>query len=120
MINNLETKLNKNKKVKVYFKIKSFHFKNFDKSLQKISSKMEYLNIKDSKIISLPNKNKHYTLLRSPHIDKKSREQFKIQSFTKLLIIEYDFQDNSNIKYLINYITNTLSGCQLKITYIIK
>ena len=115
---NLETKLNK--KAKIYFKIKSFHFKNFEVPLQKIQAKMEFLKFKNFKLISLPKKNKDYTVLRSPHIDKKSREQFNIQSFTKLLIIEYDVNEVLNTKYIINYITNTLSGCQLKITYIFK
>ena len=37
--------------------------------------------------IPLPNKIEKYTVLRSPHIDKKSREQFEIRTHFRLLDI---------------------------------
>ena len=37
--------------------------------------------------IPLPTKIEKYTLLRSPHIDKKSREQFEIRTHKRLLDI---------------------------------
>ena len=37
--------------------------------------------------IPLPNKIEKYTVLRSPHIDKKSREQFEIRTHRRLLDI---------------------------------
>lgn len=40
---------------------------------------------------SLPLKKKYYTVLRSPHVDKKSREQFEFSSYK---VITYP---NSNI-----------------------
>ena len=119
-MNNFNKKLSYEKKPKIYFKIKSFHLKFFEKPLKKILAKLEYLNIKSSKVITLPRKNERYTVLRSPHIDKKSREQFEMQSYTKLLVIEYNLKNIQNLKYIVNYITNTLSGCILKITYINK
>ena len=35
--------------------------------------------------IPLPTRIERYTVLRSPHIDKKSREQFEIRTHTRLL-----------------------------------
>ena len=35
----------------------------------------------------LPNKIERYTVLRSPHIDKKSREQFEMRTHKRLLDI---------------------------------
>ncbi len=37
--------------------------------------------------IPLPTRRKIYTVLRSPHIDKKSREQFEIRTHKRLLDI---------------------------------
>lgn len=37
--------------------------------------------------IPLPSKREVYTVLRSPHIDKKSREQFQIKTHKRLLEI---------------------------------
>nr|YP_009277413.1 ribosomal protein S10 [Ophioglossum californicum]YP_010439831.1 ribosomal protein S10 [Ophioglossum vulgatum]AOH05884.1 ribosomal protein S10 [Ophioglossum californicum]UTD44877.1 ribosomal protein S10 [Ophioglossum vulgatum] len=42
--------------------------------------------------IGLPNKETLYTVLRSPHIDKKSREQFGMRIHKKLLVIETETQ----------------------------
>jgi small subunit ribosomal protein S10 len=40
---------------------------------------------KNFKIIKLPTKIKTFTVLRSPHVDKKSREQYELRKF-KILI----------------------------------
>ena len=37
--------------------------------------------------IPLPNKIEKYTVLRSPHIDKKSREQFEMRTHKRLMDI---------------------------------
>jgi len=37
--------------------------------------------------IPLPTKKERYTVLRSPHVDKKSREQFEIRTHKRLLDI---------------------------------
>jgi small subunit ribosomal protein S10 len=115
--------LNKVKPSKINFKFKSFHHKIFEKALDKILKKTKSIQIKDSKLIALPTKIQRYTVLRSPHIDKKSREQFEIKHFNRLLSIKYNPTDSSEvlkIKFLINYIKNSCAGCQLKITYINK
>ncbi|MGB3946640.1 MAG: 30S ribosomal protein S10, partial [Bacteroidia bacterium] len=43
------------------------------------------LNANGICVSSLPNKSNVCTLLRSPHTDKKSREQFRKRSFKKLI-----------------------------------
>ncbi|WP_390601837.1 30S ribosomal protein S10, partial [Helicobacter pylori] len=37
--------------------------------------------------IPLPTKNKRYTVLRSPHVNKDSREQFEIRVYSRLIDI---------------------------------
>lgn len=37
--------------------------------------------------VPLPNKKRIYTVLRSPHIDKKSREQFELTTHKRILDI---------------------------------
>lgn len=109
------------KKTTITFKIKSFHNKIFEKSLNKILKKIKILSICSPIVIPLPIKIERFTVLKSPHIDKKSREQFEIKSYGKLLILNYDtsFINNTiKMSFLINYIKNSLSGCELKITYL--
>lgn len=37
--------------------------------------------------VPLPNKTERFTVLRSPHVDKKSREQFELQTHKRLVDI---------------------------------
>ena len=108
------------KQSKVHLKIKSFHPKLFEKALNKILNKINSMNIFSSKIISLPTKIQRYVVLRSPHIDKKSREHFEFKHYNKILIVKYTPTDSSEllkINFLINYIKNSSAGNQLKIIY---
>ena len=59
----------------------------FEKSLIKILKKIKSLNIQTPKIVPLPTKIQRYTVLRSPHIDKKSREQFEMRTHKRLIDI---------------------------------
>jgi small subunit ribosomal protein S10 len=60
---------------------KSFEYTLIENSYQQIQSFVP----KNWKLFSyyLPNKMKKITVLRSPHIDKRSREQFQIKSYKK-------------------------------------
>lgn len=56
--------------------------------------------IKDFKIcntISLPTKFKKFCVLKSPHIDKNSREEFELRFYKKLIDIEFE---NENCQIL--------------------
>ncbi len=48
-------------------------------------SKNRFENLNE---ISLPKKRKLFTVLRSPHIDKKSREQFEFMRYKKKLFVQ--------------------------------
>ncbi|PIM96804.1 30S ribosomal protein S10 [Candidatus Hodgkinia cicadicola] len=50
-------------------------------------------NIKVTGIVSLPTKIKKFTINSSPHIDKKSRDQFEIRTYSKILTITGDFNE---------------------------
>nr|YP_007890659.1 ribosomal protein S10 [Jakoba bahamiensis]AGH24153.1 ribosomal protein S10 [Jakoba bahamiensis] len=49
--------------------------------------------------INLPLQIKRYTVLRSPHIDKKSREQFEMRTYSRSVVIsrENDFTYSSDV-----------------------
>ncbi|CAL8412417.1 unnamed protein product [Dictyota dichotoma] len=48
---------------------------------------MENPNIKLSGPISLPTRKRSYCVLRSPHVNKDSREQFEIRRYKKIIDI---------------------------------
>ena len=58
-----------------------------DQSAQEIVETAKRTGAKVSGPIPLPTKIERYTVLRSPHIDKRSREQFEIRTHKRLLDI---------------------------------
>lgn len=58
-----------------------------DKSTEKIVKTAKSTGAIISGPIPLPSKRSIYTILRSPHVDKKSREQFQTKIHTRLVDI---------------------------------
>jgi small subunit ribosomal protein S10 len=61
---------------KIRIKLKAYDHRVLDQSTQEIVETIMRTGARVSGPIPLPTKKKVYTVLRSPHVDKKSREQF--------------------------------------------
>lgn len=61
----------------IHLNLKSFDYIYIKKFKPKIQFILKLLSMRLYKLISLPSKKKRYTVLTSPHIDKRSREQFE-------------------------------------------
>ena len=70
--------------------IKSFNMQYLLIAIQHIIDIARILEIKTIKRIDLPKKIKKITVIRSPHIDKKSREQFEIRNHKSILIFNIE------------------------------
>jgi small subunit ribosomal protein S10 len=67
--------------------LKSYDHKLLDKSTAEIVETVRRTGANIAGPIPLPTKVSRYTVLRSPHVDKKSREQFEIRPHKRLLDI---------------------------------
>ena len=72
-------------KKKIRIKLKSYDHRLLDKSVREIIEIARRNGINVSGPIPLPTERKIFTVLRSPHIDKKSREQFEIRTHKRLI-----------------------------------
>lgn len=72
---------------KIRIKLKSFDYMLIDRSADKIIKTVKSTGAVVSGPIPLPTRKRIYTVLRSPHVDKKSREQFEIRSHNRLIDI---------------------------------
>ena len=72
---------------KIRIKLKSYDHNLVDKSAEKIVKTVKSTGAVVSGPIPLPTHQRIYTVLRSPHVDKKSREQFEIRTHKRLLDI---------------------------------
>jgi small subunit ribosomal protein S10 len=72
---------------KIRIKLRAFDYKLLDQSTREIVETAKRTGAKVAGPIPLPVNIERYTVLRSPHIDKKSREQFEIRTHKRLLDI---------------------------------
>ena len=71
----------------IRIRLKAFDYRVLDTSTQEIVSTAKRTGAQVRGPIPLPNKIEKYTVLRSPHVDKKSREQFEMRTHKRLLDI---------------------------------
>ncbi len=72
---------------KIRIRLKAYDHKVLDRSTQEIVRTAKRAGAQISGPIPLPTKRSLYTVLRSPHIDKKSREQFEMRIHKRLIDI---------------------------------
>ena len=78
---------------KIRIKLKSFDHMLVDKSAAKIVDTVKATGAKENGPIPLPTNKKIFTVNRSTFVNKKSREQFELSAYSRLLDI-----DDSNAK----------------------
>ena len=71
----------------IRLRLKAFDYRVLAASTQEIVSTAKRTGAQVRGPIPLPNKIEKYTVLRSPHVDKKSREQFEMRTHKRLLDI---------------------------------
>src|SRR5688572_12001692 len=72
---------------KIRIRLKAYDHKLLDQAAREIAETATRTEAKVAGPIPLPTKISRYTVLRSPHIDKKSREQFEVRTHKRLMDI---------------------------------
>ena len=72
---------------KIRIKLKSFDHNLVDKSAEKIVKTVKTTGAVISGPVPLPTHKRIFTVLRSPHVNKKSREQFELNNYKRLIDI---------------------------------
>ena len=75
------------KKQSIRLKLQSFDHRLLDKAVKQIVLTAKRTGAQLMGPVPLPNKRRCFTVLRSPHIDKKSREQFELTTHKRVLDI---------------------------------
>jgi small subunit ribosomal protein S10 len=71
----------------IRIRLKAFDHRVLDQSTSEIVNTAKRTGARVRGPIPLPTRIERYTVLRSPHIDKKSREQFEMRTHKRLLDI---------------------------------
>ena len=75
---------------KIRVRLESFNHEVLTSSCQKIVNILQTNPLSSVGVISLPTLKRIYCVLRSPHVDKDSREHFEIRIHKRVLEIYYD------------------------------
>ena len=82
--------MNSNLTTKIRIRLESFNSELLTSYCQKIVNTLKNTEINYLSIVSLPTTKKIYCVLRSPHVDKDSREHFELRTHKRLLEIYFD------------------------------
>ncbi|NOX20966.1 MAG: 30S ribosomal protein S10 [Nitrospirae bacterium] len=74
---------------KIRIKLRAYDHRILDQSVKEIVETAKRTGARIAGPVPLPTRIQKFTVLRSPHIDKKSREQFEIRTHKRLIDI-YD------------------------------
>jgi small subunit ribosomal protein S10 len=72
---------------RIRIRMEAYDHEILDQSAQEIVETAKTTGAKVAGPIPLPTRIERYTVLRSPHVDKKSREQFEIRTHKRLIDI---------------------------------
>jgi small subunit ribosomal protein S10 len=75
---------------KIRIRLESFNHELLVSSCQKIVNILKNTSLNSIGVIPLPTRKRIYCVLRSPHVDKDSREHFEIRIHKRILEIYYD------------------------------
>ena len=75
---------------KIRVKLESFNHELLVSSCQKIMTILQSTQLKSVGMVTLPTQKRIYCVLRSPHVDKDSREHFEVRIHKRVLEIYYD------------------------------
>jgi small subunit ribosomal protein S10 len=75
------------KKQKIRLTLRSYDHQLLDKAVRQIALTVKRTGSQVVGPVPLPNRQRIFTVLRSPHVDKKSREQFELVTHRRILDI---------------------------------
>lgn len=73
---------------RIQLKLKAFDHRILDQSTKEIVSTVKRTGAEIKGPIPLPRRIERFTVNRSPHVDKKSREQFEVRTHKRMMIID--------------------------------
>ena len=82
---------------KIRGKLESFNHELLNSSCNKMMSLIQNIQLNSVGIVKLPTQKRIYCVLRSPHVDKDSREHFEIRTHKRILEIYYNSENDNNL-----------------------
>jgi len=94
----------RNSKIRV--RLESFNHELLNSSCNKMMTILQNTNINSISVVPLPTQKRIYCVLRSPHVDKDSREHFELRIYRRLFEVSYNSKLN-----IVNLISDVELPC---------
>lgn len=112
----------KEKNLQIQLNIKGFHPYYLNRIVLLALNKIKKWNMKTfviEKQIFIPKKRKRFTLLRSPHVDKKARDQFERVTYKRVFLLKVALTDKTilHLYRFIKYVSGINAGASIEIKY---
>lgn len=82
---------------KIRVRLESFNHELLNSSCNKMMNIVQNIQLNSVGVVKLPTKKRIYCVLRSPHVDKDSREHFEVRTHKRILEIYYNSDNNDNL-----------------------
>ena len=82
---------------KIRVRLESFNHELLNSSCTKMMNLLQNIELNSVGLVKLPTKKRIYCVLRSPHVDKDSREHFEVRTHKRILEIYYNSDNNDNL-----------------------
>ncbi len=99
----------------IHIKLEAYDSRELLEAVNKILNAAKRTNAEISGPIPMKRKLERFTVNRSPHIDKKSREQFEIRTHTRLIIIKNIGYNNQTVVEALGKISDLPPSVGVKI-----
>jgi|APThiThiocy_ev2_2_1041544.scaffolds.fasta_scaffold176768_2 small subunit ribosomal protein S10 len=86
------------KQLQLIIRLKSFHPFYLNRFVMLAQNEVGNYSISTIKNIFLPKQKQHFTVLQSPHVDKKARDQFEKITHNRLLIIIFPLNGDESLQ----------------------
>jgi len=97
----------------MFIVVKSFNYKLLDYFIEKVKKDCQFDRLS---ILNLPSRRKKWSVLRSPHVNSKSKEQFEMLVYSRGIVLK-GLTKSDLILFETSLKSKLLSGISLKVKY---
>jgi len=107
-------------KLCLYIRFKAYHPSYINRLLKLISQELSLWGLPQHNTVFLPKRVERFTVLRSPHVDKKARDQFERVTHKRLLVVTLSGKESFLVYRLLRFISFAAVGVEVRVRYVTK
>jgi len=107
-------------KLSLYLRFKSYHPYYLNKTLTVLHRELPRWGVTQYKLVFLPKRVERFTVLRSPHVDKKARDQFERVTHQRLLVLVFSPAKALLVYRLLRFISFSGLGVEVRAHYVVS